>query len=47
MNAIISYHFKIPFPEELTDEQFADKCNQFSWLLKSGHINGLTIKNEN
>ena len=33
IGALLSYHFKIPFPEELEDAVFWDKWNQLQWVL--------------
>ena len=30
---MLAYHFKIPFPEDLTDEVFWDKWEQLRWIL--------------
>jgi hypothetical protein len=34
INALLSYHFHIPHPEELADEVWADKWQQLKWVLK-------------
>ncbi|UCA61663.1 hypothetical protein KB553_09025 [Chryseobacterium rhizoplanae] len=33
MGALISYHFKIPYPEELDDQTFWHKWEQLKWVL--------------
>lgn len=33
VNALLSYHFKIPFPEELEDPVFWNKWQQLKWVL--------------
>ncbi|GAB6121654.1 hypothetical protein JCM30204_28030 [Dysgonomonas termitidis] len=35
-DALIAYFFKIQFPEELTDEQWAERVKQLEWLAKRG-----------
>jgi hypothetical protein len=32
-DAMLSYHFKIPHPEQLTDEVYYEKWEQLSWVL--------------
>lgn len=38
INALLSYHFKIPFPEDLTDDVWAEKWEQIKWLQSKGVI---------
>jgi hypothetical protein len=33
-DALLSYHFGIPFPEELPDDVYWEKWNQLDWVLK-------------
>jgi hypothetical protein len=40
MAAIISYFLPIPFPEELSDEQFAAKFQQADWLRRNPQVRG-------
>ncbi len=30
---MLSYHFKIPHPEQLTNEEWGDKWQQLRWVL--------------
>jgi hypothetical protein len=32
-NALLSYHFKIPDPENLSDEVYSEKVAQLVWVL--------------
>ncbi|MCT4640384.1 MAG: hypothetical protein N4A72_21990 [Bacteroidales bacterium] len=32
----MSYHFKIPFPEELPDDVWFEKWRQIEWLADQG-----------
>ncbi|WP_210707356.1 hypothetical protein [Maribacter dokdonensis] len=33
VTALLSFHFKIPFPEQLPDDEFWDKWEQLQWAL--------------
>lgn len=35
-NALMSLYFHIPYPEELTDEQWAERVRQIEWLGREG-----------
>lgn len=36
MNALISLYLHIPFPENLGDEEWMEKCRQIEWLAHKG-----------
>lgn len=38
MAALISHYLHIPFPEELSDAQFAAKFQQADWLRRNPHV---------
>jgi hypothetical protein len=35
---MLSFYFKIPFPEELEDEVWIEKYRQIEWLAEMGHL---------
>lgn len=35
-NALLSFYFHIPYPEELPDEVWAEKVKQINWLATKG-----------
>lgn len=39
----MSYYFKIPFPEKLSNEEWFEKYRQIEWLGKKGLLG---VKNE-
>lgn len=41
MAAMISHFLHIPFPEQLTDEQFGAKYQQAEWLLRNPEMRGM------
>jgi len=44
VNALLSFYFKIPFPEELSNEKWVEKWKQVEWLSQEGILginNGL------
>lgn len=45
-NALISFYFHIPFPEELEDEVWFEKWKQIQWLADKG-ILGTKTGSEN
>ncbi|KXX70778.1 hypothetical protein AVL50_07160 [Flammeovirga sp. SJP92] len=44
-NAMLSYFFKIPFPERLPEEDYWEKVQQLEWLSQKG-ILGVEYKKE-
>ena len=38
IDALISYYFHIPFPEELSDSLWMEKYRQIEWLVEIGII---------
>ncbi|WP_148335580.1 hypothetical protein [Bacteroides neonati] len=37
-NALMSFYFHIPFPEQLPDEVWAEKMRQIEWLSTKGML---------
>lgn len=33
INGLLSYHFHIPYPEKLNDEEYSEKWQQLKWVL--------------
>ncbi|WP_256380360.1 hypothetical protein [Flammeovirga sp. OC4] len=44
---MISYFFKIPFPEQLPDEVYWEKAKQIQWLAEKGVLGIELEKGEN